>query len=907
MIVVILLLGAFIGGVMGEFPGAVAGALFGYVLWSFHSYRTRLATLEREMQELRQRMDRNIHPLPSAAPAVSGGDESPTRKSEPLAATRAESEPPPEVPATVAEWTPDWPELPGEEPPIHTSTEQQRPSPMQEFMELFQRFLSGGSLLVKAGIIVLFVGISFLVKYAAEHSLFPIELRLAGSALAGIVLLIVGWRLRSSRTAYAHALQGGGIGILYLTTFAAFRLYALVAPAFAFAVLVAVAAISAIMAVLQDTRSLAVLAASGGFLAPVLASTGAGSHVALFGYYALLNLGIAGIAWFKAWRILNLIGFAFTFIIGTSWGWKYYRPEYFATTEPFLILFFLLYTFIAVLFALRQSPNLKGYLDGTLVFGTPIVASGLQAMLVKQFPFGLAWSALGLGLFYLPLSWFLLRKRPLFMRTLAEAFFAFGVIFATLAIPLAFDGRWTSAAWALEGAALIWAGARQDRRSARVFGLLLQFGAGIAFLLDMHGTAPGLPILNGLFLGTALVALAGIFSAYILHRHKQEILPWESLLGAILLTWGLIWWLLGGLAEIDRHGAEGYRTGIILVFLAATALSCNILQRKLSWPAMAWPALSLLPMLILCALAGFSHDLHPLADGGFIGWPLALAALYLILHRHESLPDRPLGVLHSGTLWLLAGLLCLEFAWQLDHLIGGSPVWPLIAWGLVPALLVLLVSVRAGRAPWPLERHGYTYLSLGLAPLVLIAWAWSIYATVKSSGNPLPLRYLPLLNPLDVTFATIAVILPLWARRLAGIFPDFFSSRPVMRGFYAGYCATLFFWLNGILARTVHHWAGVRFSFPALFHSVLFQAVLSIFWSLLALCIMVFATRKGVRSVWLTGAGLLAAVVIKLFAVDLSGTGTVARIVSFVGVGILLLIIGYFSPAPPRSPEEVQE
>ena len=60
------------------------------------------------------------------------------------------------------------------------------------------------------------------------------------------------------------------------------------------------------------------------------------------------------------------------------------------------------------------------------------------------------------------------------------------------------------------------------------------------------------------------------------------------------------------------------------------------------------------------------------------------------------------------------------------------------------------------------------------------------------------------------------------------------------------------------------------------------------------------------RTVWLTGAGLLAMVVVKLLTVDLSGTGTVARIVSFVGVGVLLLVIGYFSPAPPRMPEETQ-
>ena len=298
-----------------------------------------------------------------------------------------------------------------------------------------------------------------------------------------------------------------------------------------------------------------------------------------------------------------------------------------------------------MLFALRQPPNLKGYLDGTLVFGTPIVAFALQALLVESYHFGLAWSALGLGLFYLPLAWLLFLKRPVFMRTLTEAFFAFGIIFATMAIPFALDGRWTSAAWALEGAALLWAGVRQSRKSARAFGILLQFGAGFAFLTDIYGTADSLPLLNGLFLGTALIALTGIFSAYLLHRHKEEVHPWESLTGIILLTWGLFWWFGGGLAEIDRQAVEGYRMGIVLVFLSASSLSCDLLERRLAWPAMAWPALALLPAMLLSTLAMVSENLHPLADGGFAGWPLSFAASYLILYRHENLSCQDTGPL----------------------------------------------------------------------------------------------------------------------------------------------------------------------------------------------------------------------------------------------------------------------
>jgi uncharacterized membrane protein len=81
---------------------------------------------------------------------------------------------------------------------------------------------------------------------------------------------------------------------------------------------------------------------------------------------------------------------------------------------------------------------------------------------------------------------------------------------------------------------------------------------------------------------------------------------------------------------------------------------------------------------------------------------------------------------------------------------------------------------------------------------------------------------------------------------------------------------------------------------------VLAQAAVSLFWTVIGLVLMVFATRHGQRMVWITGAALLGVVVAKLFLVDLSNTGTVARIVTFIGVGALLLLVGYLSPVPPR-------
>ena len=78
------------------------------------------------------------------------------------------------------------------------------------------------------------------------------------------------------------------------------------------------------------------------------------------------------------------------------------------------------------------------------------------------------------------------------------------------------------------------------------------------------------------------------------------------------------------------------------------------------------------------------------------------------------------------------------------------------------------------------------------------------------------------------------------------------------------------------------------------------QASFSILWTLLAVTSMVLASRRALRSLWVVGAALMGAVVAKLFLVDLSGIGTVERIVSFIGVGLLMLVVGYLSPVPPR-------
>lgn len=333
------------------------------------------------------------------------------------------------------------------------STDAWRPSFFEKYLE---KYFTGGRALVSTGIIIIFFGIAFLLKYASAVIEVPIELRFISVAVAAVVMMIVGWRFVEKRRIFGLALQGGGVGILFLTTFIAFRIYNLIDPAMTFGLLTFLGALSAFLAIKNDVKELAVLAATGGFLAPILAPTNTGNHITLFSYYLLLNIIIVVIAWFRTWRLLNLVGFGFTFIISTLWGIKFYSPNYFSSVEPFLIAFFLLYILVAILFATRQPPNLKGYIDGTIVFGVPLVAFGLQIALTREFENGSAISAVVIGTFY-SLLWYILHpQNNKGLQVISKTFLALGLIFLTLAIPLAFDGRHTSGLWALEGAAIIW-------------------------------------------------------------------------------------------------------------------------------------------------------------------------------------------------------------------------------------------------------------------------------------------------------------------------------------------------------------------------------------------------------------------------------------------------------------------
>ncbi|WP_171161382.1 DUF2339 domain-containing protein [Usitatibacter palustris] len=783
--------------------------------------------------------------------------------------------------------------IPVEPPQPPKAVEPPQPNPLVAW-------ITGGNAIARVGIVVLFIGIAFLIRHAVVNDAVPREVQLGGVGIAGLILLIFGWRLRDTRTGYALTLQGAGIGILYLAVYGAFRLHEMIPAAIAFPLLVAIAILATWLAIRQDAAVLAGFGAAGGFLAPVLSSTGQGDHVLLFGYYAILNLAVLATAWFRSWRSLNLIGFVFTFVIGLAWGYRYYQPENFATVEPFLVFFFLLYVAVAIFFARLASTPAGRMVDATIVFGAPLVGFAMQSTLVNDTEYGMAWSSFAVSVFYFVLAGVMHKRTGPEWRLLERAFIALGIVFATITIPLAVDPRWTSAAWAIEGAAVAWYGARQKRPLAVLLGVALQILSGPMILLEHGSIDRTYPFLNHAFLGAILMAAAGLVTHLALRRAGSWAAQW-------MFIWALVWWLLATFDEAHQFLPQHLELMADLSIMAATALLFAPFHRRYAWTEASWPSLFLLPAMIIVLILQLVHLRagHPFAGGGWIAWPFAVLAHLMARHHIETAEDRGRGgwisFSHAGLMLLLVVLGSWELHWQLID-IGLRPTgWLSPALVVVPSMAMVLVSWPVLQRRWPIAAHPWAYQRAGVAALAVALWIWVFVVNALHNGKSAPLPYIPGFNSVDLGHLFVVVAFMTWLRGLksAGL-----ERPPYLTGNRLAVFAGLagFAWANGVLLRSLHHWFDVPYRWSAWEKSFLVQASLSIFWSALALAFMVYAVRRASRAVWMVGAALMGVVVLKLVTVDLANLGGLERIASFIGVGVLMLAVGYFAPVPPRAP-----
>jgi uncharacterized membrane protein len=775
------LIGAVLGCALGSLPGALALALLGALggwWWGGRASRARvdasgidpavlvrrLATLEQELGQLRQQVD-DLR-AGASTPAPRAAEAAPLARNVAPPATAAAAMPPvmPPVAPPVA------PPAPRPVAPPPRPVPPAAPAvPLRDRLPPFvARWIFGGNTIVKAGVLILFLGLAFLLRYTAERVSVPVGLRYAAVALVGVGLTAIGWRLRDRRdaaggTGYGVILQGAGIGVFYLTTLAALRLEPLLSPDLAFAFMALVAVFGALLAVLQDAPWLAFVSIAEGFAAPVLIGTGSDAYVPLMSYMAILDAGILALAWFKAWRPLNLVGAVATFALAGAWAHARYADADYAGVQAFLALFFLLFTTAGVLFARRalaagdgppaDRPMAEravdalrhlGRVDSTLTFGVPLAAFSLQYLLVRDTAWGPAWAASAFALFHLLLGGALMRgARPRYA-LLGEAHAVVGTIFATLAIPLALQGKWTGATWAIEAAGMYWLGTRQRRPYARAFALAVMLGAAVRLVAGLSlDLRQGVPLVAGSSLGMAMLAMALCALDAVRRRGADAArgrvdaiaaiaVPFAAAFALTQLAWMLCpmpWagaataWIAWGCAVLaGRLAAPSLRLASVLLHLGAlTAMTLSLslsltVSGNASSPVHAWRDL-VAALLVGAALlatgwlglrdawqAATRGTPRPVPLASSIGLVLGLAVASASLLFELAPADAALA-------WPFVGLAA---AWIGQRLRSGA----LVGAGLALQLAAGLASVL-GRSVWAALPPGVAIAPTVWVPLLL--------------------------------------------------------------------------------------------------------------------------------------------------------------------------------------------
>jgi uncharacterized membrane protein len=178
----------------------------------------------------------------------------------------------------------------------------------------------GLTIVNRIGVVTLILGVGFFFKWAVDNQWIGPAGRVELGILAGFIALGIADRLwHRGQTTFAQGITATGVAILYLAIYAAFGFYQLIPQPLAFVFMVTTTALSAALALRYEAVAIAALALVGGFLTPVLLSTGEARPWFLFSYVAVLDIGALYLGKRKQWRILDIISFVATTLIYLGW------------------------------------------------------------------------------------------------------------------------------------------------------------------------------------------------------------------------------------------------------------------------------------------------------------------------------------------------------------------------------------------------------------------------------------------------------------------------------------------------------------------------------------------------------------------------------------------------------------
>jgi uncharacterized membrane protein len=795
-----------------------------------------------------------------------------------------------------------------------------RPTPAPAGPPLAERIgdaLGARALAITGGAVTL-LGVVLLFALAVNRGWIGPWERCGIGALASCIVFAGGiWlRRRYGQTYAALAAVGAGIGGAYATLLAAAALYHLLPNVAALVVAAGIAAVGVVTAIAWSAQIVAGLGLIGAMLVPLGIVFDAGVTVIGTGFVAIMLVATGLVALRMRWWYLLTAGVlaSGSQIVALVWQSETgARPVIALAT-----IFWLVYIGLAIARQLVGKLPLESLSASLAVFSAAFAyTSCFHLFDGRAEGFGLLVVAVAYGV---ACSVFLARRSQ---RDLSSLLSGLGLAVGAVAVADLLSGSALAVAWSAEAAVLFWLASR-IREPRFELGAIAYLTLAATHVLWFD--AP----LNRLFVATAhpgegaipaaAVALAAATGAWFSARAREELWWTAGVAGTYAASLGLLEvFALGGsfswgaVAVSTLWALEaavllvlGVRRGWIVVALALA----KVYVYDLGWPhepvgfysALAVGAIVLAGgylggrarrswVSVVSVVAG--ADLLGIAVTGLLdGIPegaalLGLGAFYALLAASVLRSRRLLAT------WLWAsGLVIVLAAW--DDLLGGTPL--VLAWAATGTLLAWLAT-RTREHRLRIAAEATIALTL-LRTLIAVAPPRELFVAGAHPGD----------GVLALTAAAAAAAaLAFFARyvreRKA---PRKRLARAVYRFDLAARRAAP--WIAGILAveavslaiLQASQWLGSGSVHLEFQHG---QTAVSAFWGALGLAALYLGLTRASKRLRLAGLGIFALSLAKIFLYDLSQLSSITRALSFLAVGAVLLLGGFFYQRHPAFEE----
>ena len=857
----------------------------------------------------------------------------------------------------------------------------------------------GSRWLLYVGVVAIIVGVAYFEKLAIDNHWITETARVIQGGVIGLLLVAGGLQfVRRGYRLYGQILSGGGVAILYVSTYAAFNFYHLLSQPVAFGVMCAVTMLAGWLANRERSQGLALVAVGGGFATPFLLPASTDAQVALFGYDTILIAGTMFLSRRRDWPTLNVISYGFTVLTFFAWADQFYTPSKHLTTELFLTVFCAMFLYILREIWHSDHPSAKverailwtapigyyflslailaghstalllylvllslvGALAGTrtgswvrLVFwiavAVPLLiwsdAHGSRSWLVAGsavwtgvYFFNLAGTfearrgrrfdavdivllhlnglgahagmyllidpvratapgalALALALLNGAIA-FLLVKR---LRDEALHFAALAFTLLTIAVGLQLEGPWITSAWAAEGAVVVWLGLRERREWLRAGGFLL-FVVACAQLVIMQFAqrAAGQVLLLNEWAMCGCFIIALTYGLVLVHHYHGAESTRKMEVGVLLLAAKLLVFSLAAseiVAYWSLHPAPPFEpeaqlivaaliTGVVIMWLG--------LRRQQEWlravggAVVSIAAFSLLEIQLQTVPSGYVSLLNGRAGAGVFAVLVlyGLAAIHRRMGEHVAELPAIIAILTTSASLLTLSLLTSEIDafWAVR---GAAHTWSIarealhaIAWSGVGGFLIwhglsngrswirtiggalLTVSVlRLVRVQFAPES---TYVAVAnvrvMASLVIVAILYGLANLYRTADDVMEQRYAP------------STVLWLVANAL---------TLTLLTGEITAYWHVHDMRHLSAYASATSHFAR--------------EMMLSITWAVYATVLILVGLRRNYAPIRYFAMTVFVITIVKVFAIDLAQLDRLYRVLSVIGLGVMLLLTSY--------------